>query len=49
MAEMEKLCRGHFERFGTAGHANHIRVIDLEDMAARYAKGSLDAITARAA
>jgi fructose-bisphosphate aldolase class II len=42
MAELEKLCRDRFERFGTAGHAHSIRIIDIDDMAARYASGSLD-------
>jgi fructose-bisphosphate aldolase class II len=42
MAEMEKLCLDRFERFGTAGHAAKITPIDLDDMAKRYADGSLD-------
>jgi fructose-bisphosphate aldolase class II len=41
MSEMEDLCRDRFERFGTAGHASKITVIDMDDMAARYADGSL--------
>jgi len=48
MKEMEDLCRDRFERFGTAGHASKIKVIDLDDMAARYADGSLDPKTAQA-
>jgi fructose-bisphosphate aldolase class II len=48
MAEMEKLCRDRFERFGTAGHASTIKVIDMDTMAARYAKGSLDPVTTTA-
>lgn len=42
MEEMEKLCLDRFERFGTAGNACKIRVIDIDDMAKRYADGSLD-------
>ena len=42
MAEMEKLCRDRFERFGTAGHAGKIKVISMDDMALRYASGKLD-------
>ncbi|MFP1632951.1 class II fructose-bisphosphate aldolase [Zhengella sp. ZM62] len=51
MEEMEKLCLDRFERFGTAGHASKIRVIDMDDMARRYASGALDPqfATARAA
>ncbi len=41
MAEMEKLCVDRFERFGAAGHAGKIKVIPLDDMARRYADGSL--------
>jgi fructose-bisphosphate aldolase, class II len=42
MAEMENLVRDRFERFGTAGKASGIRVIDIDEMAKRYAAGSLD-------
>ncbi|MBZ0128891.1 MAG: fructose-bisphosphate aldolase class II [Rhodobacteraceae bacterium] len=42
MAEMQKLCRDRFERFGTAGNAGRIKVIPQDDMAKRYADGSLD-------
>ncbi|MCI2399888.1 class II fructose-bisphosphate aldolase [Aliiroseovarius subalbicans] len=42
MDEMETLCRDRFERFGTAGNAHKITVIDIDDMAARYASGDLD-------
>ena len=42
MDEMEKLCLDRFERFGTAGNASKIKVIDIDDMAKRYADGSLD-------
>ncbi|MCP4185603.1 MAG: fructose-bisphosphate aldolase class II [Hyphomicrobiales bacterium] len=39
---MQKLCRDRFERFGTAGNASKIKVIAIDDMAKRYANGSLD-------
>ena len=42
MEEMEKLVLDRFERFGTAGNASKITVIPMDDMAARYADGSLD-------
>ena len=42
MSELEKLCRDRFERFGTAGNAAQIDVIPMDEMAKRYASGSLD-------
>lgn len=42
MDEMERLCRDRFERFGAAGNASKISVIDLDEMAQRYASGALD-------
>ena len=42
MSELEDLCRDRFERFGAAGHASKIKVIAMDDMAARYASGALD-------
>ena len=41
MDEMEKLCLDRFERFGTAGNASRIQVIDIDEMAKRYVDGSL--------
>lgn len=41
MDEMEKLCLDRFERFGTAGNAGKIKVIDIDDMAKRYSEGAL--------
>ncbi len=41
MDEMEKLCHDRFERFGTAGNAARIKVIAQDDMARRYAQGTL--------
>lgn len=42
MDAMADLCRDRFERFGTAGNASKIKVIAIDDMAKRYADGSLD-------
>ena len=42
MDAMQELCEDRFERFGTAGNAGKIKPIDLDDMAKRYADGSLD-------
>lgn len=39
---MEDLCRDRFERFGAAGHASKIRPVTMDEMAKRYASGSLD-------
>ncbi|WP_323785715.1 class II fructose-bisphosphate aldolase [Thalassovita sp.] len=47
MDALEDLCRDRFERFGTAGHAASIKPIPLDDMARRYADGSLSPQTAR--
>lgn len=48
MVELEILCRDRFERFGTAGHAAKIDVIPMDDMAKRYANGSLTPYSASA-
>ncbi|MBN2905530.1 MAG: fructose-bisphosphate aldolase class II [Rhodobacteraceae bacterium] len=42
MDAMRDLCRDRLERFGTAGNAGKIKVIPMDDMAKRYADGSLD-------
>ncbi len=42
MEEMAKLVKDRFERFGTAGNASRIDVIDMDEMAKRYSDGSLD-------
>ncbi len=42
MDAMTDLCKDRFERFGTAGNASKIKVIAIDDMAKRYADGSLD-------
>ena len=48
MDAMETLCRDRFEAFETAGKASAIRVVPLDEMADRYASGSLDPQIARA-
>ena len=42
MDAMRDLCRARFEAFGTAGNASRIRVIPMDEMAKRYAKGAFD-------
>ncbi len=42
MDAMRDLCRARFEAFGTAGNASRIKVIAIDEMARRYAKGALD-------
>jgi fructose-bisphosphate aldolase class II len=37
--EAKKVCINRFEAFGSAGHASKIKVITLDAMAIRYAKG----------
>lgn len=39
MLEAKKVCIARFEAFGSAGHASKIKVIPLEEIAVRYAKG----------
>lgn len=46
MDAMRDLCLDRFERFGTAGNASKIKVVAIDDMAKRYADGSLDPKTA---
>jgi fructose-bisphosphate aldolase, class II len=38
---MKKVCKDRYEQFGTAGQASKIKVISMEEMAKRYASGSL--------
>ncbi|MFM7272806.1 MAG: class II fructose-bisphosphate aldolase [Gammaproteobacteria bacterium] len=38
---MKDICKARYEAFGTAGQAESIRVLSLESMASRYAKGEL--------
>jgi fructose-bisphosphate aldolase class II len=42
MDAMRDLCRERFEQFGTAGHADKIKVIPLAEMARLYRAGELD-------
>ena len=44
MDAMEELVADRFERFGTAGNAHKIKIIDIDDMALRYESGSLDPV-----
>ncbi|MBP5976972.1 fructose-bisphosphate aldolase class II [Brasilonema sp. CT11] len=46
---MQKVCIDRYQQFGTAGNASKIKQISLEDFAARYAKGELNAVTKKAA
>jgi fructose-bisphosphate aldolase class II len=41
---MQEICRLRYEAFGSAGQAAKIKPVDLEKMAAKYAKGELAAI-----
>src|SRR5512138_1574008 len=41
-AAMSGICKARYEAFGAAGNASKIKVVSLEKMAARYAKGELD-------
>lgn len=41
---MQEICRLRYEAFGSAGQASKIKAVDLEKMAAKYAKGELAAI-----
>ncbi|MFG1477328.1 class II fructose-bisphosphate aldolase [Xanthobacter sp. V4C-4] len=41
MDEARKVCIARFEAFGSAGQAEKVRPIELDDMARRYASGSL--------
>ena len=40
----KKICLARYEAFGCAGQASKIKVIPLEKMAVRYAKGELNQI-----
>ncbi|MGO4914741.1 class II fructose-bisphosphate aldolase [Pseudogemmobacter sp. W21_MBD1_M6] len=48
MQELEALCLDRFQRFGTAGHAAAIKVISMDEMAARYLGGALSPVNAAA-
>ncbi len=36
MAAMQQVCEDRYNAFGTAGHADKIKVVNLDDMAAKY-------------
>ena len=42
---MQKVCSDRYQQFGSAGNAGKIKQISLEDFAAKYAKGELNAVT----
>ena len=41
---MKGICLDRYKAFGTAGNASKIKVLSLEKMTSRYAKGELNAI-----
>ncbi len=41
IAAMSGICKARYEAFGTAGNASKIKVVNLENMSGRYAKGEL--------
>jgi len=42
---MQKVCSDRYQQFGAAGNASKIKQISLDDFAAKYAKGELNAVT----
>jgi fructose-bisphosphate aldolase class II len=46
---MQKVCVERYQQFGTAGNASKIKQISLEEFAAKYAKGELNAVTKKTA
>jgi fructose-bisphosphate aldolase class II len=45
---MQKVCLERYQQFGTAGNASKIKQLSLDDFAAKYAKGELNAVTKKA-
>jgi fructose-bisphosphate aldolase class II len=41
---MKEICKARYQAFGTAGNASKIKVMSLEKMTGRYAKGELDPV-----
>ena len=41
MDEMTSLCKDRFERFGTAGNGQNIKVISMDEMSKSYSDGKL--------
>ncbi|HEY9649358.1 MAG TPA: class II fructose-bisphosphate aldolase [Coleofasciculaceae cyanobacterium] len=46
---MQKVCADRYQQFGTAGQASKIKQVSLEEYAAKYAKGELNAVTQKSA
>jgi fructose-bisphosphate aldolase, class II len=44
IAAAKQVCQDRFEAFGSAGRASQIKVMTMDNMAARYAKGELAAV-----
>ncbi|MEO0821246.1 MAG: class II fructose-bisphosphate aldolase [Pseudomonadota bacterium] len=42
MEAMSQVCRDRLEAFGTAGQAHKIKIVPMQEMAKRYASGTLD-------
>ncbi len=42
---MKKVCLDRYQQFGTAGNASKIKQVSLDEFAAKYAKGELNAVT----
>jgi len=45
---MQKVCADRYQQFGSAGQGK-IKQVTLDDFAAKYAKGELNAVTKKAA
>lgn len=45
---MQKVCADRYQAFGTAGNASKIKQVNLDDFAAKYAKGELSATIKKA-
>lgn len=46
---MQKVCADRYQQFGTAGQGTKIKQVTLDDFAAKYAKGELNAMTKKTA
>jgi fructose-bisphosphate aldolase class II len=46
---MQKVCADRYQAFGSAGYGSKIKQINLDEFAAKYAKGELNAVTKKAA
>jgi fructose-bisphosphate aldolase class II len=46
---MQKVCADRYQQFGSAGQGSKIKQVNLDDFAAKYAKGELNAVTKKAA